>query len=255
MTRSIAVAGKGGTGKTTLAALIVLHLCETGRGPVLAVDADADANLGALLGVKVRQTLGDLREDIRKSLNELPAGMSKADYIEAGLHGIIEEAKGFDLLTMGKGEGPGCYCSLNHLIRKFSEDLMPSYAWAVFDNEAGLEHVSRRTTCSIDALLVVVTDNPLSFHTAENIAELTGKLDHKIRRQYVVTNMVRDERKDAVFQRISRLPMEHLCDIPYDPQLEQAICRGQPLTELSACAAKERIGAVVEKIGDHHAST
>jgi len=246
MTKNIAIAGKGGTGKSTIAALIILHLCKEGHGPVLAIDADPDANLGTLLGVEPEQTIGDLREDLRREMGNLPAGMSKASYFEAGLHQIIEEANGFDLLTMGKGEGSGCYCALNNLIRKFSEDLMPSYAWTVLDNEAGLEHISRRTTSNIDALIVVVTDNSLSFKTAERIAALTGDLDNRIRRKYIVTNMVKDQRKADVLDRVAQLPMEHICDIPADPKLEEIISSGQPLTTLGQSVAKDRIGLIVE---------
>jgi len=250
MPRTIAVAGKGGTGKSTLAALIVLDLCRKGLGPVLAVDADPDANLGTLLGIEPQQTIGDLREDLRKQFNQLPAGMSKASYFEAGLHQLIEEAEGFDLLTMGKGEGPGCYCSLNNLIRKFSEDLLPSYPWAVFDNEAGLEHISRRTTSQIDSLIVVVNDNPLSFNTAGTIGKLMGQLENKIGKAYVVANRIRDDRKQAVAAQASQLPMEHLCSIPEDPTLVEALLDGRGLADLSGSVAKDCVGRIVEKIGE-----
>jgi len=255
MTRSIAIAGKGGTGKSTIAALLVLHLCRIGRRPVLAIDADPDANLGMLLGIKPEQTIGDLREDLRKKLNDLPAGMSKANYFEAGLHQIIEEADGFDLITMGKGEGPGCYCALNNMIRKFSDDLMPSYRWVVLDNEAGLEHISRRTTSNIDALVVVVNDNPLALNTAKTIAALTDDLNSKVTNTYVVTNMVSPQRKQAVSELVSALPMKHICDIPTDPKLQQIVADGQSLGGLTGSVAGECIGLIVERIGEQHAST
>jgi len=256
MTKSIAVAGKGGTGKTTLAALIILELVRQGQAPVLAIDADPDANLGTLLGVEPHASIGDLREDIRKEMNNLPAGMSKASYFEAGLHQVIEEANGFDLITMGKSEGPGCYCSLNHLIRKFSENLTPSYRWMVLDNEAGLEHISRRTTSNIDALIVVVTDNPISFNTAKTIASLTANLANKIGKHYVVTNMVRPERKAEIQSRLAELPMEYLCDIPLDPQMEEIIYRGEPLSALpDDSVARVCVSSIVERIGAQDGST
>ena len=117
MAKSIAVAGKGGTGKSTTTALIISELVNRGMGPVLAVDADPDCNLGTLLGVPPKQTIGDLRDDLLKEIKNFPAGMTKANYIEMGLHEIIEEAEGFDLITMGKGEGASCYCFINSLIR------------------------------------------------------------------------------------------------------------------------------------------
>ena len=179
MTKSIAIAGKGGTGKTTIAALIVQHLCRRALGPVLAVDADPDSNLGTFLGIESAQTVGDLREEVLKEIKNFPAGMPKASYVEAGLHELIEEAQGFDLITMGRGEGSGCYCSLNNMIRKFSADLTPSYSWVVMDNEAGLEHLSRRTSVDIDSLIVVVNDNPISLNSAKRIQEITGDLNSR----------------------------------------------------------------------------
>jgi CO dehydrogenase maturation factor len=129
MAKSIALAGKGGTGKTTIAALLILSLCRDGRGPVLAIDADADANLGSMLGLKPQKTLGDLREEALKEIKSLPAGMTKASFVELGLHEIIEESDCFDLISMGRGEGSGCYCYLNTLIRKFIDDLSPIPGW------------------------------------------------------------------------------------------------------------------------------
>lgn len=248
MAKSIAVAGKGGTGKSTIAALLVLNLVKQGKGPVLAVDADADSNLGPLLGVEPAQSIGDLREEVLKEIKNFPAGMSKASYVEAGLHQIIEEATGFDLVTMGRGEGPGCYCYLNTLIKKFSDDLTPSYSWAVIDNEAGLEHISRRTSTNIDTLLVIVSDNPLSFSSAQKIQDLTDTLEKRIRQRYLVTNMVKAERLPIVKDRLSKLHITHLYDIPYDPKLEEAVFNGEPLRDLSATPALEAIEFILEKI-------
>ncbi len=249
MAKSIAVAGKGGTGKSTIAALLVLHLCEKGMGPVLAVDADPDSNLGTLLGVETAKSIGDLREEVLKEMKNFPAGMSKASYVEAGLHQIIEEASGFDLITMGRGEGSGCYCSLNNMIRKFSQDLYPSYSWVVIDNEAGLEHISRRTTQYIDSLIVVVNDNPLSFDCAERIENLTEDLKSRIKKKFLVTNMVRDGRKDEVHRRLSGLKSEHICDIPYDAELEEIVYEDKPLTSLSDSPTPGYIDLIIEKIG------
>ncbi len=248
MTKSIAVAGKGGTGKSTIAGLLVANLIKLRKGPVLAIDADADSNLGTLLGVEPKQSIGDLREEVLREIKNFPAGMSKASYVEAGLHQIIEEEDGFDLVTMGRGEGAGCYCYLNNLIKKFSDDLTPSYPWLVIDNEAGLEHISRRTSTNIDTLLVVVSENPLSLSSAQKIQDLTDTLEKRIRQRYLVTNMIKPERKTAVQKRLSEFHIEYLCDIPYDPTLEDIVFNGKPLSNLSDTPAVEAIEAILRKI-------
>ncbi len=255
MAKAIAVAGKGGTGKTTITALIIKYLCEKKMGPVLAVDADPDSNLGTLLGVTPQQSVGDLREEILRDIKNLPAGMTKASYVEAGLHQIIEESDGFDLITMGRGEGPGCYCALNNLIRKFSDDLAPSYKWVVMDNEAGLEHLSRRTTSNIDALLVVVSENRISFDTASNIVQITDTVKNVIHKKYIVTNMVRDEWKEDIHKKVLELPLEHLGDIPRDPMVEESIFRGNSLFTIKESIANESIISIMERIGGSNGNT
>ena len=255
MGKSIAVAGKGGTGKTTIAALIVLELVKRKMDPILAIDADPDANFGAILGIEVQQTIGDLREEILAELKDFPAGMTKAGYVQAGLHQIIEESNGYDIITMGRGEGAGCYCYLNSLVRKFSEDLFPSYRRIVMDNEAGLEHISRRTTYNIDDLIIVVNDNPISINTAESIVRISSTLKNKIKRLYVVSNIVRDERKKMVLQRIEELDVEFVGDIPYDEALNNAIFAGNSLADLTGSTAKDRVSKILDTIGGSNGDT
>jgi CO dehydrogenase maturation factor len=248
MATSIAIAGKGGTGKTTITSLIVRCLQEKKSGPILVMDADPDANLGTLLGIKPEKSVGDLREEILREIKKLPSGMSKAAYLEAGLHQIIAEADGFDFIVMGRGEGPGCYCYLNSLIRKFSEDLTPSYTWVVMDNEAGLEHLSRRTTNNIDALLVVVNENPLSFETAKSIESITANIKNTIRKKFLVTNMVRAEKMPLVMQRIAGLNLDHIGDIPSDPVLDDAIFQGKSVMGIQNSIAFESIKRIIKVI-------
>ncbi len=255
MAKSIAVAGKGGTGKTTIAGLLIRYLCERDMGPVLAIDADPDSNLGQILGIEVKQSIGELREEVLEALKNFPPGMTKADYVQVGLHQIIEEAECFDLLTMGRGEGAGCYCYLNQLIRKFSEELFPLYKWIVMDNEAGLEHISRRTTYNIDALLVVINDNPISINTAKNIEKIVTQLKNEINAIYVITNMIKEERKVELMERIQDLEMEYLGDIPYDEKLNEAVFRGEPLVSLNDYSAKELIKKIIDKIGGENGDT
>jgi CO dehydrogenase maturation factor len=253
--KSIAVAGKGGTGKTTIAALLVTQLVLQNRGPILAIDADPDSNLGDLLGVEPEQSIGDLREEVLDAMKKLPAGMTKANYVEAGLHQIIEEANGFDLITMGRGEGAGCYCALNNMIRKFSDDLTPSYKWVIIDNEAGLEHLSRRTTRNVDALLVVVSDNPLSLRSAEKIQSITEDMDARIRRKYIVTNMIPDAKMEAFKKRLAPFRIPHLMDIPYDPSLEEVIFQGEPLGSLDGAPIMKTISNIIETVGGEDANS
>jgi CO dehydrogenase maturation factor len=251
--RSIAVAGKGGTGKSTIAALLITNLVMRRLGPVLAVDADADSNLGELLGIQSATSIGDLREEVLRTIKELPAGMIKASYVETGLHQIVEEAEGFDLISMGRGEGPGCYCALNNMIRKFSDELTPSYRWVIIDNEAGLEHLSRRTTRDVSALLVVVTDNPMSISSAEKIQAITESLDNRIGRKYIVTNMIAPERLPVVLQRLNGLGIKHLADIPRDPRLDEMIFQRVPLKNLADSPIMNTIQSIIDTVGGEHA--
>ncbi|MDD5672954.1 MAG: AAA family ATPase [Chitinivibrionales bacterium] len=255
MSRSIAVAGKGGTGKTTITALIVRYLLEKKEGPILVVDADPDANLGTMLGIKPEKSVGDLRDDLLKEIKNLPAGMGKAAYMEAGLHEVITESRGFDLLTMGRGEGPGCYCYMNSLIRKFADELNPSYAWVVMDNEAGLEHISRRTTNNIDYLLVAVTESPLSFNTAKNIEAITGAIKNSIGRKFVVASMVRPEKIDSVKERLAGLSFEYLGNVPRDEAVENAILAGNDLLTLPDSASYRSIREIMSHLGGYNAAT
>lgn len=255
MTRSIAVAGKGGTGKSTIAALMILALRDMGQGPVLAIDADPDANLGSLLGIEPPQTVGDLREEVIKEFKNLPPGLSKAHYMEAGLHQIIAETDGLDIIAMGRGEGPGCYCYLNNLIRKFYTDLLPSYPWVVIDNEAGLEHISRRTTAHIDALIVVVNENPHSIQTARKIETITETIRNEIKHKYLVTNMVRGERKEIVKDQLSGLSLEYLGDIDPEPKLLEIVLSGNPLSQLKESPLNEKIKTMLQTIGGIYGHT
>ena len=249
MAKTIAVAGKGGTGKSTITAFVVLELVRRGETPVLAVDADPDSSLGALLGIEVAKSVGELREDVIQSLKDFPAGMTKASYVEAGLHEVIEESTGFDLITMGRGEGAGCYCYLNSLIRKFSDELSPSYRWVVIDNEAGLEHISRRTTQFIDTLLVVLNDNPLSFNSARRVQEITGSLKNRIQKTYIVANMIREDRGDAFRDKLAALDMECIATLGVDAEMEEHVYTGAPLASLENSKVRDSIASIVEKIG------
>ncbi len=255
MTTTIAVAGKGGTGKSTIAALLIDRLIAAGKRPVLAVDADPDCNLGTLLGTEPEQTIGDLREELLKAIKDFPAGMTKANYIEAGLHQIIHECTGYDLVTMGKGEGASCYCYINSLIRKFCDDLAPAYPWVVIDNEAGLEHLSRRTTTDIDALIVVVNESPLSFNCAEKIRDIVSEMKGRISNTFVVSSMVDIGRLDEIHKRIDRLGLEFLTDIPREEEIEDISFSGLAVSCLKSRTVLTAIDKVIDRIGGGHEDT
>ncbi|MBI5395650.1 MAG: AAA family ATPase [Verrucomicrobia bacterium] len=232
MAKLIAVTGKGGTGKTTVAALMVRHLRAHTAGPVLALDADPDANLGTVLGIPIGKTIGDLREETAEQINNLPAGLSKAHYIQAGLHEIIVELPKVDLITMGRSEGPGCYCYLNSLLRRFGEDLHDTYPWIVVDNEAGLEHLSRRTTSRIDHLIVVVNGSMLAVDCARRITELVADMKNEVKQKHFLINGVRDDRVAAIRQKLEALGLNYLGDLPRDEALENQVFEGRSLFDL-----------------------
>ncbi|MBM4143585.1 MAG: protein AcsF [Lentisphaerae bacterium] len=248
MARVIVVTGKGGTGKTVASALIVKHLKEHARGPILALDADPDCDLGSVLGLKVESTIGDLREDTLKRIKDLPAGLSKTSYIEAGLHQVITEAEKVDLITMGRAEGPGCYCYINSILRKFADDLQAAYEWVVMDNEAGLEHLSRRTASHVDHLIVMVSRDPLSVDCAERIVTLVSDLKNDVRRKHVLFNGVDEARAAAIEARIAPLGLERLGVLPFDPAVETCVGERRSLFELHTGPAAARIAEIMRKM-------
>lgn len=249
MATTFAVTGKGGTGKTTIAALTVKYLKEHASGSILALDADPDANLATVLGIPVDKTIGDVREETLREMKNFPPGMSKEAYIQAGLHQIIEETPKVDLITMGRSEGPGCYCYINSILRKFAEDLATAYQYMVFDNEAGLEHLSRRIASRIDNLLVVVSETPLSIDCARRISEIVPEMKNQVINKYILTNQVRPERLEAVKAKTAGLGMEYLGNIPYDEALETCIFEGRSVYELDGTPAVLQMEEAMKKIG------
>jgi CO dehydrogenase maturation factor len=181
------MAGKGGTGKTTLSALLIKYLVDKGLTPVLAVDADANENLNELLGLSVETSLGDIRERMKR---ETPPGMAKRDYMEMYINRAIIEAKGFDLLVMGQPEGPGCYCMANTILAQVMERLARSYRYLIVDNEAGMEHLSRLNLRKIHTLFVVSDPSIRGIITAARIADLTKALKVEVRNKVLVINRV-----------------------------------------------------------------
>ena len=190
MTFTIAVAGKGGVGKTTFAALAIRHLHESTGEVVLAVDADPNANLGVKLGTEPGRTVGSIREELTATGEEPPKGISRQDHLEYQIRLALKEGAGFDLLTMGRQEGPGCYCYVNNMLRTFVDALSVQRKYVVIDNEAGLEHLSRRTTRSSDVLFVVCDRSKTSLESAKRISALASEMNLSLKRKVLVFNML-----------------------------------------------------------------
>lgn len=248
-TLSVAVAGKGGTGKTTIAALLLCLMRERGDGPVLGVDADPNENLGALLGLTVRQTIGELREDVLTKIAALPPGVSKDRHLEYGLHQCLVEGPGMDLLVMGRGEGPKCYCMVNHILRKYVDVLSKNYRYIVFDNEAGMEHLSRRTTQEVDVLLVVAHGDPVSLRAAGRIVALASELGLRVGERHLLLNAVAGELPPEARDGAARLGLPTIGWIPHDVEVARLAWGGRPLGELSeGSPARRAVAEVLERL-------
>jgi CO dehydrogenase maturation factor len=191
----IALSGKGGTGKTTIAGLAIRYILDKRKGPVLAVDADANSNLNEVLGLKVHATIGALREQSLATVRtgERPGGMSVEELFDYQVQQCLIEAEGFDLLVMGRPEGPGCYCAANNIIRKYTDKLSERYPYVVIDNEAGMEHLSRRTTQNVDLLLIISDPTVRGIQTANRINGLVDELRLEILRRVLIINRVSDD--------------------------------------------------------------
>jgi len=229
---SIAVAGKGGSGKTSLATLIIRYLMKNGSGPILAIDADPNANLGESLGLDINKTIGSIIATFNEDKINIPPGMTKEAYLEYKLNETIVESKGLDLITMGRGEGPECYCYPNLLLRKFADTLAGNYAYVVMDNEAGMEHLSRRTTQNIDLLLIVSDHSVKGVRTIARIRDLASELKLVVRRQAAIVNIVPDGLAPMVKEELDRLGIESPVIIPEDEQIYQYDLELKPLLGL-----------------------
>ncbi|MFC1949111.1 AAA family ATPase [Chloroflexota bacterium] len=232
MSISIAVAGKGGTGKTSVASIIIRYLKQKGPGPILAIDADPNANLGESLGLETPQTVGSIIASFNSDKINIPPGMTKEAYLDIKLNGAMVESKGLDLITMGRGEGPECYCYPNALLRKFADTLAGNYAYVVMDNEAGMEHLSRRTTQNIDLLLIISDHSVKGVRTVARIKDLVSELKLVVKRQEVIINFAPDELAPMVKEELSRLGIESPISIPEDELIYQYDLEVKPVLDL-----------------------
>lgn len=249
MSFNIAVAGKGGSGKTSVASLVIRYLMKKGVGPILAIDADPNANLGESLGLDIKQTVGLILDDFQKEKIKIPAGMTKEAYLEYKLNQAMVESKGLDLLTMGRGEGPDCYCYPNVILRKFADTLSQNYPYMVMDNEAGMEHLSRRTTQNVDELLIISDHSVKGVRTVARIRDLVAELKLVVKRQSVLINLVPNGLDPLVAEELKRLGIAPTATIPLDEEIYQYDLKLKPLLDLpDSSKAAMAVGELMTKL-------
>lgn len=227
---SIALAGKGGTGKTTIAGMLIKYLTKMGKTPILAVDADSNANLNEVLGLKVNDTLGNAREEMKKG--DVPSGMTKDVFMEMKLEEAVVEAEGFDLIVMGQPEGAGCYCAANTLLTNYLERLSGNYPYIVMDNEAGMEHISRLTTNNVNILLIVSDSSRRGLQAAVRIDKLAGCLKIVVDKSYVVINQAREAPSQQAREMIKNAKLELIGTVPEDDLIYDYDFKGRPTIEM-----------------------
>lgn len=251
MSYTIAISGKGGTGKTTISALITKNLIEKGKTPILVIDADPNSNLYYILGVEKGESIGNVREDLLREAKSgrIPAGISKETVFELKFQSSILESKGFDLLTMGRPEGPGCYCYANLLLRRNIEELSKNYKFVIMDNEAGMEHLSRRTTQDIDDLLIISDSKPMGIITAGRIRDLVDELELRVGNIYLIINGSNPELNENLIELIKEKNLNLLGIIPEDENLIEYSLNEKSILDLPTNSLSFlAINAIMEKL-------
>ena len=251
----IAVAGKGGVGKTTLTGLLIQYLCESGKKPVLAVDADANANLNEVLGVGIECTLGELREEIERagvdSRYQIPVGMTKQAYLEARLSDAITEEDDYDLMVMGRTQGQGCYCFVNGLVQTQIQKLQSNYPYVVVDNEAGMEHISRGLIPTMEIAILVSDCSRRGVQAAGRIAALMKELNFKPKTGGLIVNRAPEGKLDAgTMEEVEQQGLTLLGVVPQDQDVYQYDCDGKPIVRLPKDSpVRSALHDIVQKLG------
>ncbi|RDV84866.1 AAA family ATPase [Ammonifex thiophilus] len=246
----LAVAGKGGTGKTTFVALTVKHLLAAGKRPILAVDADPNANLAQALGMEPPPSIASIMQAVAEDREQIPPGMSKDQFVAYRLHQSLEEGKDVDLLVMGGPEGPGCYCYVNHLLRTQLKKMAANYPYVVMDNEAGLEHLSRRTTQNVDFFFIISDATVKGVRSAARISELARSLKLQVGQEYLVINRVRPGDLDVLLPEVEKAGLTLAGTVPADPLVAEYDLYCRPLLELpDEAPAVQAVKEILKRTG------
>ncbi len=250
MGKKIAIAGKGGVGKTTTSGLIIRSLLDGSKGTVLALDADPNSNLNEVLGVEVSSTIGRIREDFKKNAPKMTGGIFKDQMVEMNVHQALVESDSFDLLAMGRGEGPGCYCAANNLFKTYIDILQDNYDWVVMDNEAGMEHLSRRTTSDVDWLLIVSDPSPRGILTAARIRDLAGEVNVTAGEIHLIVGRVDGKLDGRLEKSIREKELNFLGTINIDDNIYNMDLEGGSVFDLPGDSmALIQVRALLEKMG------
>jgi CO dehydrogenase maturation factor len=247
MPYTIALAGKGGSGKTTMAGLLIKYLVKENKIPILAVDADCNANFNEVLGLEVKDTLGNAREEMKKGV--VPGGMTKDIFMEMKIEEAVVEAPGFDLIVMGQPEGAGCYCAANTLLAGFMDRLADNYPFIVMDNEAGMEHISRLTTKNVDILLVVSDSSRRGLQAAIRIDDLARRLNIGVGKSYAVINQIKEAPSDQALEMLKAGGLELAGTVPEDRTIYEFDFNGRPTIEMPEdCSSVRAAFKIFDKI-------
>ena len=230
MAFTIALAGKGGVGKTTIAGLLIKYMVNNGKTPILAVDADSNYNLNEVLGLEVADTLGNAREDMKKGT--VPQGMTKDIFISMRLEEAVIETGAYDLIVMGQPEGTGCYCAANTILINCIERLSDNYPYIVMDNEAGMEHISRLTTKNVDVLIIVSDASRRGFQAAFRIHRLAAELNIGVVKSYLILNQTKGPVSDEIMKLIKDNGLEFAGRVPEDDMIYDYDAKGKPTVEM-----------------------
>jgi len=255
MTHTIAVAGKGGVGKTTTCGMMIDYLCAKGKGPILVVDADANSNLNEVLGVEVETTLGDIREEMARAEmmkdSPIPAGMTKADYAEMKFSSALIEDDDFDMLVMGRTQGKGCYCYVNGVLQSQVAKYAKNYTYVVMDNEAGLEHVARGTLPHVDTMLLISDCSRRGIQAVARIAEMIEEMDLNPGQMGLIVNRAPGGiLNDGIKEEIEKHGLKLFGVLPHDEAVYDCDCEGSPSAKLpDTDPMKTALKSVMQSIG------
>lgn len=254
MAKTIAVAGKGGTGKTTLSGLLIHYLCQHGKTPVLAVDADANANLNEVLGVEVEVTLGEIREEITMAEldpnSPIPPGLTKQEYLNTRFNHALIEEDDYDMLVMGRSQGKGCYCYVNGLLQSQLQKYAGQYRYIVVDNEAGMEHVSRGVLPAVDVILLVSDCSRRGVQAVGRIAQLIHEMGMKPGTMKLIINRAPEGQLSAgILEEIQKQGLDLAGVVPADEQIYEFDSEGKPTVGLPEDSkARRAFEAILEQI-------